>query len=208
MPSNLSFEEAATLSCAPVTAWNALYGLKGSDLKPGDWVLTPGTGGVSMSALQLAKAAGARVIATTSSNEKAGKLKQLGADHVINYKEDANWGETAKKITGGKGVQHVIEVGGPTTMRQSFNAIAIDGVISIIGFLGGAKVENPPSFLDNLNSICITRGVLVGNREQFEAMNRSIEANNIKPVINDKIFKLEEAKEAYQVRSARQISKC
>lgn len=104
-PSNLNFLEASTLSCAPVTAWNALYGLKGNDLRPGDWVLTQGTGGVSVTAVQLAKVAGARVIATTSSNDKANKLKQLGADHVINYREDQNWGETAKKITGGHGVQ-------------------------------------------------------------------------------------------------------
>ena len=197
MPSNLNFLEASTLSCAPVTAWNALYGLK--DLKPGDWVLTQGTGGVSVIAVQFAKAAGARVIATTSSNDKAAKLKQLGADHVINYKEDEKWGETAKKITGGRGVQHVLEVGGPTTMKQSFNAIAIDGIISIIGFLGGVKGENPPTFLDNLNHICIVRGVLVGSREQMEAMNRAIEANNIHPVVDDKVFKLEEAKDAYQV---------
>jgi NADPH:quinone reductase-like Zn-dependent oxidoreductase len=203
MPSNLNFLEASTLPCAPVTAWNALYGLK--ELKPGDWVLTQGTGGVSVTALQFAKAAGARVIATTSSSEKAAKLRKLGADHIINYKEDAKWGETAKKLTGGRGVQYVLEVGGPTTMKQSFNAIAIDGIISIIGFLGGVKVENPPTFLDNLNHICIVRGVLVGSREQMEAMNRAIEANNIKPVVDEKVFKLEEAKDAYQVSLLRYI---
>jgi NADPH:quinone reductase-like Zn-dependent oxidoreductase len=105
MPSNLNYLEASTLSCAPLTAWNALYGLK--DLKPGDWVLTQGTGGVSVTALQFAKAAGARVIATTSSNDKATKLRQLGADHIINYKEDEKWGETAKKLTGGRGGEYI-----------------------------------------------------------------------------------------------------
>ena len=129
MPQNLNYLEASTLTCAGVTAWNALYGLK--RLMPGDWVLTQGTGGVSIFAVQFAKVAGAKVIATTSSKEKGDKLKELGADHVLNYKEDTNWGETAKKLTGGRGVQHVVEVGGPTTMKQSLAAVAFDGVISM-----------------------------------------------------------------------------
>lgn len=197
MPSNLNFLEASTLTCAGLTAWNALYGLKG--LMPGDWVLTQGTGGVSIFAVQFAKAAGARVIATTSSAAKGEKLKQLGADHVLNYKEDENWGETAKKLTGGKGVQHVVEVGGPSTMTQSLKAIAFDGVISIIGFIGGGKAEKQPTFLDCLMNICTVRGILVGSRHQFEDMNRAIEANNIKPVIDEKTFKLDQVKDAYQV---------
>ena len=141
MPSNLNYLEGATLCCAGLTAWNGLYGLASRKLTPGDWVLTQGTGGVSIFAVQFAKAAGAKVIATTSSREKADKLKQLGADHVINYKEDSSWGQTAKKLTGGVGVQHILEVCGPNTMKQSLEAIAIDGVISIIGFLGGFKVH-------------------------------------------------------------------
>ncbi|KAK5130243.1 hypothetical protein LTR08_002289 [Meristemomyces frigidus] len=197
MPSNLNFLEGATLTCAGLTAWNALYGLESRKLIPGDWVLTQGTGGVSLFAVQFAKAAGARVIATTSSKDKAEKLKQYGVDEVINYKEDANWGETAKKLTGGRGVQHILEVGGPNTMKQSLKAIAIDGVISIIGFLGGVKGEQP-SFLDCLMNICTVRGVLVGNRLQFEEMNRAVEANNIKPVVDEKVFKLAEVREAYQ----------
>jgi NADPH:quinone reductase-like Zn-dependent oxidoreductase len=119
MPSNLNYLEGATLVCAGLTAWNGAYGLESRALKPGDYVLTQGTGGVSIFALQFAKAAGAKVIATTSSKAKAEMLKKLGADHVINYKEDANWGETAKKLTkGGEGVDHILEVGGPTTMKQ------------------------------------------------------------------------------------------
>ncbi|KAF2164769.1 hypothetical protein M409DRAFT_67521 [Zasmidium cellare ATCC 36951] len=196
MPSNLNFLEASTLTCAGLTAWNALYGLK--TLLPGDWVLTQGTGGVSIFAVQFAKAAGARVIATTSSASKGEKLKQLGADHVLNYKEDTNWGETAKKLTGGRGVQHVVEVGGPNTMAQSLKAIAFDGVISIIGFIGGAKGEQQPTFLETLTNICTVRGLLVGSRHQFEEMNRAIEANNIKPVIDAKVWKLDQVKEAYQ----------
>jgi len=199
MPSNLNFLEGATLTCAGLTAWNALYGLASRKLTPGDWVLTQGTGGVSIFAVQFAKAAGARVIATTSSKAKGDKLKSLGAEHVINYKEDTNWGETAKKITGGGGVQHVVEVGGPNTMKQSLKAISIDGVISIIGFLGGMKGEEQPSFAECLSNICTVRGVLVGSRLQFEEMNRAVEANNIKPVVDEKVFKLEEAREAYQV---------
>ena len=199
MPSDLTFVEGSTLPCAALTAWDALYGLEGRKLMPGDWVLTEGTGGVSLFALQFAKAAGARVISTTSSAEKGEQLKKLGADHVLNYKEDENWGQTAKKLTGGGGVRHVVEVGGPTTMKQALKAICIDGCISIIGFLGGGKSESQPSFLDCLMNICTVRGILVGSRLQFEEMNRAIEANNIKPVVDKKVFKLDEAKEAYQV---------
>ncbi|KAL1303532.1 hypothetical protein AAFC00_006906 [Neodothiora populina] len=196
LPSHLNFFEGATLTCAGLTAWNALFGAK--RLMPGQWVLTQGTGGVSIFALQFAKISGAKVISTTSSSEKADILKSLGADHIINYKEDANWGETAKKITNGVGVHHVIEVGGPNTMKQSLKAIALDGTISIIGFLGGVKGEEQPSFLEALSNICTVRGVYVGSREQFQEMNVAIEANNLKPVVDKKIFTLDEAKEAYQ----------
>lgn len=169
MPASLNWLEAATLTCAALTAWNGLYGLK--PLKAGDVVLTQGTGGVSIFAVQFAKAAGATVIATTSSAEKAAVLKKLGADHVINYKDEPNWGEKAKSLTvNGEGVQHVLEVGGPVTMAQSLKAIKIDGIISIIGFLGGFAGEKPPGFLDTLTNLCTVRGLLVGNRDQFEEM--------------------------------------
>ncbi|KAJ9644728.1 hypothetical protein H2201_006119 [Coniosporium apollinis] len=198
MPSNLNYLEASTLTCAGLTAWNALYGLESRALKQGDTVLTQGTGGVSIFAVQFAKSAGATVIATTSSQEKAETLKKLGADHVINYKEDQSWGETAKNLTPGKeGVTHIIEVGGPNTLRQSLKAVKIDGVISIIGFLGGAKGDEP-SYLDCLTNICTVRGLLVGSRLQFEDMNRAIEANNIHPVVDEKVFTIDEAKDAYQ----------
>jgi len=168
MPQNLNYLEGSTLVCAGLTAWSGLYGLK--PLMPGDYVLTQGTGGVSIFALQFAKAAGAKVIATTSSAAKAERLRQLGADHVINYKETPNWGEEAKALTpGGVGVQHVIEVGGPGTMAQSLKAIKIDGVISLIGFVAAGGKEQP-TFLDALSNFCTVRGLLVGSREQFEAM--------------------------------------
>lgn len=194
-PKNLSPVETATLTCAGLTAWNALYGLK--PLLPGQWVLVQGTGGVSIFGLQFAKAAGARVIATTSSAEKAETLKKLGADHVINYSEDPNWGATAKKLTtGGAGVDHVVEVGGAGTLEQSCAAVKFEGVITIIGFLGGVKAKT--TALDCLMNVCTFRGVYVGSRQMLEDMVACIEANDIHPVVDDKVFSLEEAKEAYQ----------
>ncbi|ROW15607.1 hypothetical protein VPNG_02201 [Cytospora leucostoma] len=194
-PKNLNALESATLVCAGLTAWNALYGLK--PLQPGQWVLVQGTGGVSTFGLQFAKAAGARVIATSSSAEKCETLRKMGADHVINYREDPSWGATAKKLTtGGAGVDHVIEVGGAGTFEQSCAAIKLEGVISVIGFLGGAKPTT--NALDCLMNICTFRGVYVGSRQLLEAMVAAVEANDIHPVLDEKVFSLEEAKEAYQ----------
>ncbi|KUI56427.1 hypothetical protein VP1G_03845 [Cytospora mali] len=193
-PKNLDPLETATLTCAGLTAWNALYGLK--PLLPGQWVLVQGTGGVSIFGLQFAKAAGARVIATTSSAAKGETLKKLGADHVINYVEDPNWGATAKKLTGGVGVDHILEVGGAGTLEQSCAAIKFEGVVSVIGFLGGVK--STTSALDCLMNICTFRGVYVGSRQLLEAMVACVEANDIHPVVDKKVFTLEQAKEAYQ----------
>ncbi|EXJ95554.1 alcohol dehydrogenase [Capronia coronata CBS 617.96] len=198
-PSTISPIEASTLTCAPLTAWNALYGLQSKALKPGDFVLTQGTGGVSLAAIQFAAAAGATVIATTSSDEKGKKLKELGAHHVINYRTTPNWGEVARSLTpDGVGVDHIVEVGGAGTLTQSLKAIKLEGTITIIGFLGGVNKEDMPSLLDALNNICTVRGILVGSRQQFEEMNRAIEANGIHPVVDKKIFKFENAVEAYQ----------
>ncbi|KAK3690391.1 hypothetical protein B0T22DRAFT_376998 [Podospora appendiculata] len=194
-PKNLSHVEAATLTCAGLTSWNALYGLK--PLKPGETVLVQGTGGVSLFALQFAKAAGARVIATTSSAAKAEALKKLGADHVINYREDKNWGETARALTpDGAGVDHVIEVGGEDTMTQSLKAVKMEGIISIIGFLGGAQPKD--CILEVLSRVCTVRGVYVGPRSLMEDMVAAVEANDIHPVLDQRVFKLEETKEAYE----------
>ncbi|KAK5102588.1 hypothetical protein LTR70_000446 [Exophiala xenobiotica] len=197
-PTNISPTEAGTLSCAPLTAWNALYGLESKGLKPGQTVLTQGTGGVSIAAVQFAVAAGANVIATTSSDEKCEMLKKLGAKRTINYKTTPNWGEVAKSISPDKeGVDHVVEIGGPNTMEQSMKAIKPEGVITVIGFVGGAGAEKQPSTLDTLTHMCTVRGVLVGSKAQFQDMNRAIDAGNIHPVV-DKTFDFEQAQEAYQ----------
>ncbi|KAF2143669.1 uncharacterized protein K452DRAFT_267952 [Aplosporella prunicola CBS 121167] len=198
VPANLNWLEASTLSCAALTAWNALYGLEGRPLKQGDYVLTQGTGGVSIFALQFAKAAGAKVIATTSTKEKAEFLKKLGADHVINYKEDPAWGSSAKKLTPDeRGLNFVVEVGGPKTMKQSLACIGVDGIVTIIGFIAG-QGEEEPSYLDALIHLCTVRGIFVGSRQQFEDMNRAIQANDIHPVVDKQVFSLEQSKDAYQ----------
>lgn len=171
MPSSLSYLEASTLPCAAVTAWNALFGL--SSLQPGQVVLTQGTGGVSLFAVQFAKAVGATVIATTSSSQKEKKLKELGADHVINYKQVPNWGDKARELTEDKeGVDQVIEVGGTATMEQSIKAIKIDGVISIVGYVasGSGKGQEAPTWLECLARTFTARGLLVGSRAQLEDM--------------------------------------
>ncbi|KAB5582839.1 zinc-binding dehydrogenase [Coniochaeta sp. 2T2.1] len=201
MPEGLSFVEAATLSCAGVTAWNALFGLPGRSLAAGQWVLTQGTGGVSTFAVQFAKAVGARVIATTSTSEKANFLKSLGADHVINYRDNTNWGVTAKELTGGIGVDMVVEVTGPTSLKQSVASVKLDGIISVVGFVGGMESKEPmPTLLDTWAHFFTARGLWVGNRVQMEDMCRAIEANvdKLRPVIDPKIFTLEQLKEAYE----------
>lgn len=199
-PSNLTPTEAGTLSCAPLTAWNALYGLESKALKPGQTVLTQGTGGVSLSAVQFAVAAGAIVIATSSSPAKCELLKKLGATHVLNYRDEPNWGEKAKQLSpDGLGVDHVVEIGGPSTMAQSMKAIKPEGVISVIGFVGGASgSDKQPSTLDALTNLCTIRGLLVGSRAQFVDMNRAIDANNIHPVVAEQVFEFENLKDAYQ----------
>ena len=199
MPECLSMAEAATLSCAGLTAWNALYGLTDNQVTSGQWVLTQGTGGVSIFALQFAKAAGARVIATTGSDDKIDALRKLGADHVINYKATPEWGDEAHKLTGGVGVDHIIEVAGPKSMAQSLKAVKISGLITIIGFVGG-MTKDQPGFLDCLSNLCTARGILVGSRAQMEDMCRAVEANSqkLRPVVDKKTFKLEDLKKAYE----------
>eukprot|EP01113_Clastostelium_recurvatum_P010094 TRINITY_DN1494_c0_g1_i5.p1 TRINITY_DN1494_c0_g1~~TRINITY_DN1494_c0_g1_i5.p1 ORF type:complete len:344 (-),score=87.34 TRINITY_DN1494_c0_g1_i5:53-1084(-) len=198
MPSNLSFEEASTLPCAALTAWHSLFGYE-KKVQPGDWVLVLGSGGVSIFGLQFAKAAGAYVIATTSSNDKGKRLKELGADHVVNYKEHPKWHEEVRKITpGGRGVDHVIEIGGMGSLAQSIQSCAPEAQIGIIGYLaekdGQEEVDIAKLILVKYVSV---RGVLIGSRDTFEAMNRAIEANNIKPVV-DKVFSFKEAKDAFK----------
>ena len=201
MPEGLSFIEASTLSCAGVAAWNALFGLAGRQLMAGQWVLTQGTGGVSLFAIQFARAVGAKVIATTSSSERSEVLKKLGADHIINYREDTNWGSTAKEMTGGAGVDIVVDVAGPPTLAQSAASLKLDGSISVVGFVGGeGKGPEMPSLLDCWINLFTARGIWVGSRLQMEEMCRAIEANleRLRPVVDPKVFKLEQLKEAYE----------
>lgn len=203
-PSTLTAREASTLSCAALTAWNALYGSLDHVVKAGQWVLVQGTGGVSIFALQFAKAAGARVIATTGSASKVEILKKLGADHVISYKEDRKWGETAKKLTGGRGVDIIVQVAGVNEMEQSIEAIKMCGVITIIGFLAGRPGENEMGFQRCLAKMFTARPVFVGSRVQMEEMIEAIEAHPevLRPVIDERVFKLEELKEAYEYQWA------
>ncbi|RDW76520.1 zinc-dependent alcohol dehydrogenase family protein [Aspergillus mulundensis] len=198
MPANLSYSEAVTLPCSALTAWNALHGLRA--LKAGEYVLAQGTGGVSLFAILFALKAGAVVIATTSSEEKARRLRGMGVQHVLNYREDPNWGETARKLTrDGLGCQRVIEVGGAQTIKQSFQCVARDGEIDVIGFLTGqGHAEDGPTFLEPLLRACTVRGIEVGNWIQFQEMNRAIEAYDVRPVVDGGVFGFGELKEAYQ----------
>ncbi|KAI9166456.1 Zinc-type alcohol dehydrogenase-like protein [Paramyrothecium foliicola] len=199
LPTGLSFLEGATLSCAGLTAWNSLYGIVDNAVKPGQWVLTQGTGGVSTFAVQFAKAAGARIIATTGSPEKVEMLQRLGAHHVINYRETPNWGEKAKELTGGIGVDHVVEVAGFASLAQSFKSVRRGGVISIVGFLSGLSGDGP-SHLHNLLHSCTTRGVAVGTKAEMLDMIQAIEGNleTLRPVIDKKVFRFDEARQALE----------
>ncbi|KAI9656757.1 MAG: hypothetical protein M1821_003396 [Bathelium mastoideum] len=199
MPTHLSYEEAATLPCAGLTAWNALYGSGSRPLRAGDTVLTQGTGGVSIFALQFGVAAGAEVISTTSSEEKEAKLRHLGARHTINYKEDQEWGQTAKKKTlDQRGADFVIEVGGPGTLEQSSKAAAIDAQVAIVGRISVNAGNRETGNWNPHGALHGTRRIMVGSQLQFEEMNRAIEINKIRPIIDERIFGFEEAREAFQ----------
>lgn len=202
-PASYSHAEAATLTCAALTAWRSLF--VEAQVMPGDTVLVQGTGGVSIFALQFAKAAGAQVIATSSSDEKLERLRALGADHLINYRADANWGVTARKLTGGRGVDHVVEIGGAGTLTQSIVACRLRGHIGLIGVLAGFAGEVPTA-VAMAGNVRIS-GLTVGSREQQIAMIRAIEANGIRPVI-DSSFPLEALADAFRHQeSARHFGK-
>ncbi len=192
-PDHLSFEEAATLPCAAVTAWNALISV--GQLKAGDTVLVMGTGGVSIFALQFARMTGARVIATSSSEAKLARLREMGAAEVINYRSTPEWGKRVLELTALRGVDHVVEVGGAGTLVNSFQAIRAGGRISLIGLLTGFGGEFNP-LLVLMKGVCF-QGIRVGSREMFEAMNRAIVAAQLHPVI-DRTFPFAEALEAYR----------
>ncbi|KAI0651159.1 NAD-P-binding protein [Trametes meyenii] len=200
IPEHLSYEEASTLPCAAVTAYNALLGP--NPLKGGDVVLVQGTGGVSIFGLQLAVASGATVIATSSSDRKLEIAKKLGAAYTINYKTTPDWDQEALKITNGRGVDHILEVGGPGTLNKSVNAIRYGGTISVIGFVAGqADVSELPVKI--LAKAAIVRGILIGSRQQFEDMNRLISAVKLRPVV-DKVFSFEDTRKAYEYQDSQQ----
>lgn len=192
IPEHLSFEEAATLPCAAVTAWDAL--VDSGHLKAGQTVLALGTGGVSIFALQLAKMHGARVIITSSSDEKLERAKGLGADETINYRNAQDWDKEVLNRTDKVGVDHVIEVGGTGTLARSLNAVRVGGHVALIGVLASGGDFNPLSVL--MKGVRL-QGIFVGSRQMFEDMNSAIEAGKLKPVI-DKTFAFEEAREALE----------
>lgn len=194
MPSNLSFEEAATLPCAALTAWRAL--MVEGNLQAGDSVLVQGTGGMSIFALQLAKAAGAYVYATSSSDEKMTRLKELGADEVFNYRTDENWGKTIAERSGG--VDHVLDMGADTTFKHSVDAVAVGGHIALIGVLGGmtAEMELPSLILGQVKM----SGLAVGSKAMQEKMISAIEINDIHPVL-DKNFAFDELAQAFEYQA-------
>ena len=198
IPEGLSFEEAACLPCAAVTAWNALM-VTGTPVKAGDTVLVLGTGGVSMFALQFAKAAGARVIATSSSDEKLERVKALGASDGVNYKRAPDWHKEVMKLTGGRGVDCVVEVGGVGTLERSFESLAACGKACLIGVLTGRSAEISPYAL--MWKQAHLHGIRVGDRDMFEQMNRAIDTNAIRPII-DRIFPFDEAVAAYRYQDA------
>lgn len=193
IPEHLSLEEGATLPCAGVTAWHAM--VEHARLIAGSTVLLLGTGGVSIFGLQFARAMGIKVIITSSSDEKLARAKELGAHHGINYKTTPDWEKRALEITGGRGVDCVVEVGGAGTIARSFGSIRVGGRVGLIGNLSGAPTElNPGLILAKRASV---QGISVGSTEMFEAMNRAIDTNKIKPVI-DKVFGFDEVRAAYQ----------
>ena len=191
LPGAISTEAAATLPCAALTAWSAIVEQGG--VKPGSVVLTQGTGGVSLFALQFAKMAGARVIATTSSDDKAARLSALGADAIVNYRAEPDWPRRARELAGGP-IDLIVEVGGADTLDASLRLIRPGGVIALIGVLSGAKaVINLP--LAVMRQVRL-QGVTCGHRENFEAMLRAIAARGIDPVISHR-FGFGEAREAF-----------
>ncbi|HKT76749.1 MAG TPA: NAD(P)-dependent alcohol dehydrogenase [Sphingobium sp.] len=191
-PAGWTAAEAATVPCAGLTAWRALFVDGG--LVPGRTVLVQGTGGVSIYALQLAKAAGCSVIATSSSPEKMERLKALGADHVINYRETPEWGAAARALTGGRGVDHVVEIGGAGTLPQSLIACAPRGHIALIGSLAGYSGELPTIML--VGRQIRMQGLLVGTPDQQRDLIAALETNGIRPVI-DSHFPLDRLADAF-----------
>ena len=198
-PDQWTNEQSATLTTAGLTAWRALF--EGYDLKEKHTVLIQGTGGVSTFALQFAKSIGAKVIATSSSDEKIKKLKTLGADYCINYKKNSKWSEEILSFTKGQGVDHVIEVGGPETLGESINSVKVGGHISVIGILSG--LQGNLDFVNALLKQVTLQGILVGSRTHQERMITYINKTKLFPII-DRVFDLEDIVSAFQYQETNQ----
>lgn len=197
-PKTLGWLPAATLTCTWATAWNALFGLRGRAVGPDSWVVVQGSAGVSVAALQLAAAAGATVVATTSSTDKAARLRALGAAHTVNYRGNPSWGEEARALTPGRrGFDFVIDIGGAETLPQSLAAVRTDGVVLVVGGVGDAAARQPPLFAALVHT-CIVRGVLGGSRRHLRDAVRYIDERGIEPAVDDVVFELAEAKDAYR----------
>ncbi len=193
VPAHLSVEAAAALPCAAVTAWRALVEL--GHVAPGETVLLIGTGGVSIFALQFARLAGARALITSSSDEKLERARSLGADGCINYRTSPDWEREVMKLTDGRGVDHVVEVGGSGTLSRSIACVAVGGRIALIGVLTGVGAAGSPYGL--LGRQASMHGVFVGSRGHFERMNAAITVNRLEPIV-DRIFRFDEAAAAYR----------
>jgi NADPH:quinone reductase-like Zn-dependent oxidoreductase len=193
IPTHLSYEEAATLPCAGVTAWVGLF--KRGGLEAGDFVLLEGTGGVSVFGLQLAAAAGAKPIITSSSDAKLARARELGAFGTVNYRSNPEWQNEVRALTGGSGVDQVLEVGGQDTLPRALQALAYGGHVAIIGGLSGFASDVPVGTLMGLNATA--SGIYVGSRADFEALNAFLREHQIKPIV-DKVFELEDAPAAFE----------
>ena len=192
-PANLTSVEAATLPVAGVTAWTGLMSYAG--IKAGQTILTQGTGGVSLFALQIALAAGARVIATSSNPEKLKKLQALGAHEVIDYKKNPDWHEEVKRITGGAGVNATLDIAGAPTILNSVKSVGYNGFVGLVGFIGGAKL--PLDLFSIVGSYIRLQGYSVGSLQSFRELAAAVEVNNIHPVI-DSVFPVSQAQEAFR----------
>lgn len=192
IPEHLSPAGAATLPCVGVTAWNALTG-DGNGLQPGQTVVTLGSTGVSLFALQFAKLLGARVIATTSSRHKEERLRELGADAVINYVTTPDWDVAVRELTGGRGVDRVVDVAGDVS--RSLKSVAMNGHVALVGFVSGSRPPIDPGLLFGASTT--VRAVSVGSRSQFADMNRFIAQHRLQPVI-DRVFAFDDAVDAYR----------
>lgn len=193
IPSHFSFEQAATLPCAGVTAWHALF--EAATLKPGNSVLVQGTGGVSIFALQLARATGVDVIATSSAADKRARLERLGAAKTVDYRAEPKWGDAVRAAAGGRGVDLAVEVGGAGTFDQSIKALRYGGTMSLLGILAGTQgpIDTYSIFHKNIR----VHGVYVGSVAMFEALVRALEASKLEPII-DQVFPFAEARAAYE----------